>query len=79
MGVLLNMSAQLALQNRFQKRAHFFVVAGNLEFYAAVAEIADKAGHVETLRDVPNRPAKANALDVAFVKNLNGCAHPSED
>ena len=77
--MLLNMSPQLALQDRFKKGAHFFFVAGRLQFHATIAEIANETGHVKTLRDVPDRPAKANALDIAFVKHLHGCAHASED
>ena len=45
----------------------------------AVAEIAHGTGHIKTLRDVPHRPAKTHALDIAFVKDLNGCRHASED
>src|SRR5256714_8867831 len=77
--VLLNMSAQLALEDGFEKGAHFLLVADGLELDAAVAEIAHGTGHVKTLRDVPYRPAKTHALDVAFVKDLNGCRHASED
>ena len=77
--VLLNMSAQLALEDGFEKGAHFFLVAGGQKFHAAVVEVADGTGHVEALRDVPHRPAKAYALDIAFVKDLNGCRHASED
>jgi len=77
--MLLNMSAQLALEDRVEKRAHFHLVAGGLEFHAAVAEIAHRAGDVEPFRDIPDRPAKAHALDIAFVKDLHRCAHASED
>jgi len=77
--VLLNVSAQLALENGFEKGAHFLVVAGGLKFHAAIVEVANRTGDVKTLRDVPDGPAKAYALDIAFVKNLNGCHHASED
>lgn len=77
--VLLNMSAQLAVEDRFEEGAHFLLLAGSLKFHAAVGEIADGTGNVEPLRDLPHRPAKAYALDIAFVKNLNGCRHASED
>ena len=77
--VLLNMSAQLALEDGLEKGSHFFLVAGGLKFHPAVVEVAHGTGHVETLRDVPYGPAKAYALDIAFVKDLNGCRHASED
>jgi hypothetical protein len=77
--VLLNMSAQLALQDGLEKSAHFALVAGGLEFNAPVAEISHGARHIETLRDVPYRPAEAHALDITLVKDLNGCGHASED
>ena len=77
--VLLNMSAQLALEDGLKKGAHFFLVSGSQKFHAAVVEVTDGTGQVEPLRDVPHRPAKAYALDIAFVKDLNGCRHASED
>ena len=73
------MGAQFALEDRFEKGAHFLLVAGRQKFHAAVAEIAHGAGNIETFRDVPYGPAKTHALDVAFVKHLNGCRHASED
>jgi len=73
------MSAQLALEDRFQKIAHFLFVAGRLQFHASVAQIADEAGYIKAFRDVSDRPAKANALNIAFVKDLHRCAHASED
>ena len=73
------MSAELALKDRFEKGAHFFFVASRLQFHAAIRQIPDKPGHIETFRDIPHRPAKANALNIAFVKDLHRCAHASED
>ena len=73
------MSAELALKDRFEKSAHFFFVASGLQFHATVWKIADKPGYIETFRDIPDRPAKADALDIAFVKDLYRCAHASED
>ena len=77
--MLPNMSAQLTLEDGVEKGVHFALVTGSQEFYATVWEITDRTGNVETLRDVPHGPAKAHALDIAFVKHLNGCRHPSED
>jgi hypothetical protein len=77
--VLLNMSAQLALENGFEKGAHFLNFAGRLQFHTAIAEIADRTGNVKTLSDLPHGPAEPYALDIAFVKDLNGCRHASED
>jgi hypothetical protein len=79
LGVLLNMSAQLALQNGLEKGAHFVLVPGGLKFNPAVAEIAHRPGNIEPLRDLPHGPAEPNALDIAFVIDLNGCRHASED
>ena len=73
------MSAQLALEDRFQKIAYFLFVAGRLQFHSSVAQVPDEAGYIKTFRNVPNGPAKANALDIAFVKDLHRCAHASED
>jgi len=77
--MLLNMSSQLALEDSLEKGADFLLVAGGLKFHAAVAEVAHRTGNVKTLRNVPYRPAKAHALDIAFVKDLNGYDHASED
>jgi hypothetical protein len=77
--MLLNMSAQLALEDGFEKSADFLLVAGGLELHAAVAEVAHGTGNVKTFRDVPHGPAKTYALDIAFVKDLSGCRHASED
>jgi hypothetical protein len=77
--VLLNMSAELALEDGLEKGAHFLLVAGSLKLYPAIAEIADRPGDVEALCYISDRPAKAHALDVAFIKDLNGCRHASED
>ena len=46
------MSAQLALQNGVQKGAHFLLVAGRLQFDAAVPEVSDKAGYIEPLCNI---------------------------
>ena len=77
--VLLNMSAQLALQDPVKESADFRFVAGRLQFYPAVAQVPDKPGDVETFRDVTDRPAKADPLDVTLVKDLHGCVHASKD
>src|SRR6266513_492988 len=77
--VLLNMSAQLALEDGLEKVADFILVAGGLEFHASVAEIAHGTGHIEPLCDLSYRPAEAHALDIAFIIDLNGCRHASKD
>jgi hypothetical protein len=77
--VLPYMSAHLTLKNRVEKGAHFLFFAGGLEFYPAVGEVAHRTRNVKPLRDIPDRPAKAHALDITFVKDLNGCGHASED
>ena len=67
--------AQFALQDRFEKCAHFLFFASREKFHPAVAQIPDRAGHVEAFGYVPDGIAEANSLDVALVKDLNGCAH----
>jgi hypothetical protein len=77
--VLSDVSAEFALQNRLEERADFFFVPGDLELHPAVLEIPYETSHVETFRHVPDGPAKAHALDIAFVKDLHRCAHASKD
>jgi hypothetical protein len=77
--MLFDMSAEFALENGLEKGADFLLVAGDLKFHAAVAEIAHGPGNVKTLCNVPHRPAKAHALDITFVKDLNGCSHASKE
>ena len=74
-GVFPDMAAQFALQDRVQKCAHFLFFAGCQKFHPAIAQIPDGPGYVKAFGYVPDRIAKANSLDVALVKNLNGCAH----
>jgi hypothetical protein len=74
-GMLPDMPAQFALQNRFEKRADFLFLARREKFHPAVAQIPDGAGHIKAFGDLPDRIAEADSLDVALVKDLNGCAH----
>jgi hypothetical protein len=53
-GVLLYMSAQLALQNRFEKRGDFVFGARGLKFNPAVPEIPDRPCKIETFGDLPH-------------------------
>jgi len=77
--VLPDESAQFTLQNCFQKCSHFILFAGRQKFHSAIAEIAHRTGDVEAFRYLLDGITKANALDVAFIKDLNGCGHASED
>lgn len=70
-----DMTAQLALQDGLQKCAHFGFLARREKFHAAVAQISDGAGYIKAFCDLPDRIAEANSLDVALVKDLNGCSH----
>ena len=74
-GVFPDMATQFALQDGFEKSADFLLFAGGEKFDPAVAQIPDGAGHVETLGYVPDRVTETDSLDVAFVKDLNGCFH----
>jgi hypothetical protein len=78
-GLLLNMSPKFALANRFQEGTDFVILAGGQQLDAAVRQIAHRTGYVESLGDLPDRITKAHALDVAFVKNLDGFDHAIED
>src|ERR1700731_4335147 len=69
------MRAQLALHDRFEKRAHFVLFASGNKFDAAIAQIPHRPRDVEALREVADGVAKTNALDVTFVENLDGSCH----
>jgi hypothetical protein len=70
-GLLPDVSTQLALADRFQKGAHFVFFSCREELDAAVAEIPHGTRDIEAFRDLPDGIAKADALDVSFVENLN--------
>ena len=74
-GVFPDMPAQFALQDRFEECAHFVFLPRREKLHPAVAQIPDRAGHVEALRYMPDRIAEANALDIPLVKDLNRCSH----
>lgn len=73
------MRAQLALHDRFEERAHFVRFANGEKLDPAVGQISHRPRDVEALRDVADGVAKTDALNVAFVENLNGRYHASED
>jgi hypothetical protein len=77
--VFPDVTAKLALEDRIEKFADFVFFARSLKLDPTVGQIAHRSGYVEALGDVPDGPAKPDALDVAFVKDLHGCAHASED
>jgi hypothetical protein len=45
-------------------------LTANLELDAAVGQVSYPAYYIETLGDLTNRPPEADALHIAFVKNL---------
>jgi hypothetical protein len=69
-GLLANMRAKFALRDGVEKSAHFVVLSVNLKLDAAIGEVAHPASDIEAVRYVPNRPAKADTLNVAFIKYL---------
>ena len=77
--VFANVAAKLALQNSFEERSHFVLFARGLELDPAVGKVADPACDVVALCYVPDRVTEADALNITFVKDLNGCRHASED
>src|SRR5205814_2475432 len=77
--VFLNMSTQFALKNGFQESTNLSLIASGLKFDPSITEIAHGTGHIEARRDLLYRPTEADALDIAFVKDLNTCPHATED
>lgn len=73
--MILNMSAQLALPNGFHESADFVVFARGQELDAAIVQIPHRSGDIESLRELPYGIAETNALDIAFVENLEGGDH----
>lgn len=67
---MLDMRTQFAFHHRIQKGKDFAFDAANLKLNAAVVQISDPSDDIESFRDLPDHPAKADALDLAFVKNL---------
>ncbi len=68
--LFMNMRAKFALADGIEKRARFIFLSVNLKFHATVNQVPYPAGDIETFRNVPNRPAKADTLNIAFVKYL---------
>jgi hypothetical protein len=73
--MILDMSAQLAFPNGFQESADFVVFARGQELDAAIAQIPHRPGDIEALRELPYGIAETNALNIAFVENLEGGDH----
>lgn len=72
------MRAQFALRDGLQKSVDLILFAPGHEFYPAIAEISDRAGNVESFGNLANGITKADALDFAFVKDLNAGNHAPE-
>ena len=68
-GLPANVRPQLALADCRDEGAHFGFLAAGQHLNAAIRQIAHPADDVETLRDAFDRPAKTDALNVAFKKN----------
>ena len=68
--LLIDMRTQFAFHHRIQERENFALFTADLEFDPAIGQISGPADYVEALGDLPNRPTKADALDIALVKNL---------
>src|SRR5688572_14008019 len=73
--VFPDVAAQFALQDRLQKSAEFSLFAGREKLHPAVAQIPDGTCHVEAFGYLPDRITETDSLDVALVKDLNGCSH----
>jgi hypothetical protein len=68
--LLANVSAQLTLVDRVEETSHFFFLTTDLHLHATVGQVPDPSGHIKAFGHVPNRPAETDALDAAFVKNV---------
>ncbi len=77
--VFTNVTPKLALQDSVEERAHLVLFAGGLELDPAVGQVPDRPGNVEAFRYLPDGITEADALDVAFIKDLNGCRHAAKD
>jgi len=77
-GLPLDVGAQLALADGGEERTHLGIFASCLEFYSAIGQISHGAGDIEPFRDLPDGVAKADALDVPFVEDLDGGDHGSQ-
>ena len=69
------MSAQFTLPDRFNEGTHFVCFAYSQKLDAAIAQIPHRTGNIEPFGYLPDGIAKTNALDVAFVENLEGGNH----
>ena len=69
------MSVQFALPDGFKKGTHFICFTYSQEFDAAIPQIPHRAGDIKPFGYLPDGIAKTNALDVAFVENLEGGDH----
>ncbi len=65
-----DMRVELALLNCFKKGANFRGDPAHLHLDAAVGQVTHPAGHVESLSQVPDRPAEADALNAPFVNDV---------
>jgi len=74
-GLLSNMSAQFTLPDRFNEGTHFVCFAYSQKLDTAIAQIPHRTGDIKPLGYLPDGVTKTNALDVAFVENLEGGDH----
>jgi len=68
-GLLSDMSAQLALVDRFEKGSEFVWLTICLQLHSPVGKVPHPPGDVEAFRDLFNGIAKADALHVTFVED----------
>jgi hypothetical protein len=68
--LLVDVGAQFALHHRIEEREDFAFRAADLKFNPAVRQVPNPADDVEPFGNLSNRPAKTDALDIAFVKDL---------
>src|SRR5438552_18277032 len=69
-GLPVNQRVEFALRHAIEESAHFVFLSRNLKFAAAIQQVTDPPGHVESFGGVAHRPAKSDALNVSFVENL---------
>ena len=69
------MSAQFALPDGFDEGTHLVCFAYSQKLDPAIAQIPHRPGDIEPFGYLPDGITKTNALDVAFVENLEGGNH----
>ena len=66
----LDVTFEFALRDGLEKRLHFIGLAAALQFYAPVRQVFNPADDVIAAGEILCRPAEADPLHAALIKNL---------